>query len=111
MLSKVKLLPNELQDIILFQYLDDIEIRIFFKKPKKLRKNKFFDDLNLLLVKIMTDIYHDSNSNKIIYAIQLSISKCYQIKIDLNHEKIIIKTKIINYNQSMEYYPLKTIIF
>lgn len=102
-------LPNELIDLILFEFTDDIELKIFFKRPNKLLKNN--SNLRNLLIKKSLNIFNNFKNTEFIVGIQLSVSKCYQIRYTINNDNVVISSILIIYNQAMEYQNLDTKIF
>ena len=84
------ILPNEIINLILFKYLDDIEIRINFGYIRKLNVNKF----NFLNKIIRDNIYSFSLFYKRIHVI-LYISILISIKNKINFTELHMNMKII----------------
>lgn len=96
------ILPNEIINLILFKYLDDIEIRINFGYIRKLNVNKF----NFLNKIIRDNIYsfslfYKKNSCNFVYKyinINKKQDKFYRITYEYenNSDKIWIRTEVCN---------------
>lgn len=108
-LERFKKLPLEILDLILFQFIDDIEAKIMFKKQKKIIRNEFFFHLDKIYKNRVLD--YSCTKKRLTYFIPISISKGYQIKLYFLKEKIELKTKIIVYNQDMYYIDLGKITY
>ena len=102
-------LPNELIDLILFKYINDIEAKIFFRRPNKLLKNNF--NLENLIARKSLNIFNNFKNKEFIIGIQLSILKCYQLRYTIRNDNVLISTNLIIFNQAMEYQKLDTKIF
>ena len=106
--------PSEITNYILFNFIDDIEYKIKFKKIKKLNLGNFQNIINNLnnrkkYIQIFTPL---NNINKKILLVSINNNKYYQINYYLDNEKYInICVYLINQNNPMYDIFLGELIF
>ena len=95
-------LPNEIINIILFEYLDDIELKINFCKNKKLNIDKY-NFLNKIISSNISSfsLFHRKESSMFIYRyinIGRGTHRFYRITYEIidNFDYISITTEICN---------------
>ena len=106
--------PPEIINCILYDFIDDIEYKIKFKKIKKLNLCSFQNVIdNLNNRKKYTQIFRPlNNDNKIILLININTNKYYKIIYYLDNEKYIsVSIYLINLINPMYDMFLEELIF
>ena len=106
--------PIEITNYILFEFIDEIDYRIRFKKIKKLNLCSFqniIDNLNnrKKYIQIFKPL---NNDNKRILLMNINTEKYYKITYHLDNDKYVyISINLINLNNTMYDVFLKELVF
>ena len=96
-----KIIPNEIIEKILFQYLNDIELKIYFNRIGKIDISKF-KFLNKIIsndIKSFSLFYRRDSTSYVYRYIHISDNKFYRLTFEFDDGDIygIIKTEICNH--------------
>lgn len=106
--------PLEITNYILFEFIDEIDYRIRFKKIRKLELNNFQNIINNFNIrKKYIQIFKPlNNDNKRILLMNINTEKYYKITYHLDNDKYIyINIDLINLNNPMYDVFLKELVF
>tara|TARA_B100001093_G_C26371808_1_gene819084 strand:+ start:181 stop:522 length:342 start_codon:yes stop_codon:yes gene_type:complete len=102
-------LPIQILDKIFLHYIDDIELKILLKISNKIKRNNFHLQLEKKINSVLKE--YCPIKKRLIYYLNISISKGYQIKINIKETHVEVKTKLIVFNQDMYYQNLGKLIY